>query len=123
MMKTGVYEQIINRLFKQKLDKVDTDRFYVGKKAISKGDAVNILTKYLQHLIETAFIDTADDENADKYTNFINSVIKTLGTEFKVERRHSSAVVRIIPYHKYHQLPDTHDMAHEAMLKLRNRKD
>ena len=39
------------------------------------------------------------------------------------KRRHSSAVVRIIPYHKYHQLPDTHDMAHEAMLKLRNRKD
>ena len=85
MIKTGVYEQIINRLFKQKLDKVDTDRFYIGKKAISKGDAVNILTKYLQHLIETAFIDTADDENADKYTNFINSVIKTLGREFNVE--------------------------------------
>ena len=39
------------------------------------------------------------------------------------KRRHSSAVVRIVPYHKYHQLPDTHDMAHEAMLKLRNRKD
>ena len=39
------------------------------------------------------------------------------------KRRHSSAVVRVIPYHKYHQLPDTHDMAHEAMLKVRNRKD
>lgn len=39
------------------------------------------------------------------------------------KRRHSSAVVRIVPYHKYHQLPNTHDMAHEAMLKLRNKKD
>ena len=39
------------------------------------------------------------------------------------KRRHSSAVVRIIPYHKYHQPADTHGMAHEAMLKVRNRKD
>ncbi len=84
-VKTGVYEQIINRLFKQKLDKVDTDRFYIGKKSISKGDAVNILSKYLQHLIESAFIGSAEDESAEKYTAFINSVIKTLGREFNVE--------------------------------------
>ena len=38
------------------------------------------------------------------------------------KRRHSSAVVRIVPYHKYHQLPDTHEMAHETMLKLRDAK-
>ena len=47
MLATGIYEQIINRLFKQKLDQVDTERFYIGKKAISKEDAVNILSKYL----------------------------------------------------------------------------
>ncbi len=85
MIATGLYEQIINRLFKQKLDNVDTDRFYIGKKSISKEDAVHILSKYLQHLIETAFIDVAEDEDADKYTGFINSVIKTLGREFNVE--------------------------------------
>ena len=85
MLATGVYEQIINCLFKQKLDQVDTERFYIGKKAISKEDAVNILSKYLQHLIEIAFLGTAEDEDADKYTVFINSVIKTLGREFNVE--------------------------------------
>ena len=85
MIATGIYEQIINRLFKQKLDQVDTERFYIGKKAISKGDAINILSKYLQHLIEIAFLGTAEDENADKYTVFINSVIKTLGREFNIE--------------------------------------
>ena len=85
MLATGVYEQIINRLFKQKLDQVDTERFYIGKKAISKEDAVNILSKYLQHLIEIAFLGTAEDEDADKYTVFINSVIKTLGREFNIE--------------------------------------
>ncbi len=85
MIATGVYEQIINQLFKLKLKHVDTERFYIGKRSISKGDAVNILSKYLQRLIETAFEGTAGEEDADKYTGFINSVIKTLGREFHVE--------------------------------------
>lgn len=55
---TGVYEQIINRLFKLKLNEVDAGRFYIGKKLISKDDAVHILSKYLQHLIEVAFAGT-----------------------------------------------------------------
>ncbi len=29
---TGIYEQIINRLILLKLNKVDTNRFYIGKK-------------------------------------------------------------------------------------------
>lgn len=29
---TGVYEQIINRLFKLKLNEVEAGRFYIGKK-------------------------------------------------------------------------------------------
>lgn len=82
---TGVYEQIINHLFKLKLNEVDAGRFYIGKKLIAKDDAVNILSKYLQHLIEVAFAGTPDDQDADKYTDFVNSVIKTLGREFNVD--------------------------------------
>ena len=52
---TGIYEQIINRLFQLKLNQVDSERFYIGKKPIAKDDAVKILSKYLQHLIEVAF--------------------------------------------------------------------
>ena len=84
-IKTGVYEQIINQLFKIKLDEIDEERFYIGRKSISKSDAVHILSKYLQHLIEIAFIGTADEQDTDKYTDFVNSVIKTLGKEFNVE--------------------------------------
>lgn len=82
---TGVYEQIINRLFLLKLNKVDAERFYIGKKLISKDDAVHILSKYLQHLIEVAFIGTPEDQDADKYIEFVNSVIRTLGKEFNVD--------------------------------------
>lgn len=76
---TGIYEQIINRLFKLKLDEVDAERFYIGKKHIAKEEAIRILSKYLQRLIEVAFIDTPEDQDAGKYSDFVNSVIKTLG--------------------------------------------
>ena len=33
----------------------------------------------------------------------------------------SSVSVKIVGYRKYHQLPDTHEMAHQAMISLRNR--
>lgn len=82
---TGVYDQIINRLFQQKLNEVDSHRFYIGKKPIGKDDAVNILSKYLQHLIEIAFIGCPEDLGTDRYTDFVNSVIKTLGREFNVD--------------------------------------
>lgn len=81
---TGVYEQIINRLIQLKLNEVDANRFYIGKKQIAKDDAVHILSKYLQHLIEVAFIGTPDEQQADKYTDFVNSVIKMLGREFNI---------------------------------------
>lgn len=40
----------------------------------------------------------------------------------KAKKRHTSVTVKIIGYHKFHQLPDTHEMAHEAMNKLRRMK-
>ena len=69
-------------------------------------------------LTNVSYIQNFDKEPTDSSANadLIRECIAA-------KRRHSSAVVRIIPYHKYHQLPDTHDMAHEAMLKLRNKKD
>lgn len=37
----------------------------------------------------------------------------------EAKKRHTSVTVKIVGYHKYHQLPDTHEMAHNAMNKLR----
>ena len=85
IIQPGIYEQIINRLFQLKLKEVDANRFYIGKKPITKDDAVHILSKYLQRLIEMAFIGTPEDLKTDRYTDFINSVIKILGKEFNVD--------------------------------------
>ena len=68
-------------------------------------------------LTNVSYIQNFDKEPTDSSANadLIRECIAA-------KRRHSSAVVRIVPYHKYHQLPDTHEMAHEAMLKLRDAK-
>ena len=68
-------------------------------------------------LTNVSYIQNFDKEPADASANA--DLIRECIT---AKRRHSSAVVRIVPYHKYHQLPDTHEMAHEAMLKLRDAK-
>lgn len=84
-LQTGVYEQIINRLLKIKLDKVDSDRFYVGQKPIEKSDAISLLSKYLQHLLESAFASIPEEQSAEKSTEFVNSVIRSLGKTFDID--------------------------------------
>lgn len=40
----------------------------------------------------------------------------------EAQKRHTSVTVKIVPYHKHPQLPETHDIAHKAMLGLRDRR-
>ena len=37
--------------------------------------------------------------------------------------RHKECYVKIIPYHKFSQLPETHNVAHNAMIEQRNHKN
>ena len=37
-MELGIYEQIINRFFKRKLDEMDQCKYYIGKKPIDKSN-------------------------------------------------------------------------------------
>ena len=39
-----------------------------------------------------------------------------------VKEKHKSVAVKLVPFHKYTQLPRTHEMAHEAMMTLRSRR-
>ena len=37
------------------------------------------------------------------------------------KKRHHSAMVKLVPFHKYHLLPMTHELAHETMKKHRKK--
>jgi superfamily II DNA or RNA helicase len=80
----GIYEQIINQLFKAKINSVDKENFYIGQRSITKQDSVSLLSKYLHHLLEIAF-DSIDDQDVDKSVDFVNDVIRSIGRQFNIE--------------------------------------
>lgn len=40
----------------------------------------------------------------------------------EAQKLHTSVTVKIVPYHKHPQLPETHDIAHRAMLEIRDKR-
>lgn len=47
MLKSGIYEQIINQLFEEKISSIDQERFYIGKRFIKKSEVAKLLSLYL----------------------------------------------------------------------------
>jgi hypothetical protein len=50
-MKIGIYEQIINQLFEEKIASIDQTQFYIGERDIERGEVArlffNVPDKYL----------------------------------------------------------------------------
>ena len=61
-MELGIYEQIINRFFKRKLDEMDQCKYYIGKKPIDKSNIADYLSQYLYALIKQLFNQLGDDD-------------------------------------------------------------
>ena len=74
---------------------------------IPEGSAIVFMTN-------VAYIQNFDKEPTDKAANadLIRDCIS-------LKEKHKSAIVKLVPFHKYTQMPRTHEMAHEAMMKLR----
>ena len=72
---------------------------------LPEGSDIVFLTNvaYIQNFDKTP---TAKSANADLVTECIEQ-----------KARHHSVAIKIVPYHKYPLLIETHDMAHEAMIK------
>lgn len=69
----------------------------------------------LVFMTNVAYIQNFDKEPTEKSAN---ADLIQLCRQKKL--KHQSVSVKIIPFHKYIKLTETHEMAHEAMLKLRN---
>lgn len=59
----GLYEQIINQLFKAKLEKYDRKIYHIGMKEIGRDEAIQYLSRYLYALIQSTIDDVAQQEN------------------------------------------------------------
>ena len=96
-MKIGIYEQIINQLFEEKLSSVDRKRFFIGERAIEKREVAKLLSMYLTSIFEQVLSDVVDesadaDEDGEqkdwavqKGLNLTNAIIRKLVNEFHLD--------------------------------------
>jgi superfamily II DNA or RNA helicase len=83
MLKLGLYEQLINRLFLTKLNKLGTSNFYVKESILDKEEASKYLSKYLGEVIGVALSTIKDENNVEKQIELSNKIIKLLNEELK----------------------------------------
>lgn len=82
---TGIYEQIINQLFRNKLEKYDRSVYHIGIKTIGKEEAIAYLSRYLYAIVQHLVADIAETENGvERSVLFINAIIKKLGQDFQM---------------------------------------
>ena len=85
-MELGIYEQIINRFFKRKLDEMAQCKYYIGKKPIDKSNIAEYLSQYLHALIKQLFNQLGDDDrDLQKGIDIANSIIKQLSFDFCIK--------------------------------------
>ena len=86
MIELGLYEQIINKLFEVKLDELNHQEFYIGKRSITKDNVAKYLSRYLFGLFEDVFSQSNQDEDGiDKAIKLANSIIKQLSQNFYID--------------------------------------
>lgn len=59
-MKIGIYEQIINQLFEEKISSIDQNRFYIGERVIKKDEVAKLQSMYLTSIFEQVLSDMVD---------------------------------------------------------------
>lgn len=99
MFNLGIYEQIINQLFEEKISSIDKDRFYIGKRLIKKSEVADLLSLYLTNIFEHIFSEVinynnyendSEEENEDnssitKGIELANNIILKLVNEFNLD--------------------------------------
>ena len=85
-MELGIYEQIINKLFEVKLDGLNHQEFFIGKRSITKNNVAKYLSRYLYGLFEEVFSQfNQDEDSVEKAIKLANDIIKQLAQNFYIE--------------------------------------
>lgn len=97
-MKIGIYEQIINQLFEEKISSIDRTRFFIGERVVERREVSKLLSMYLKNIFEQMLLDVVEidtDENEEednrkidsvkKGIDLANAIIRKLVSEFHIE--------------------------------------
>ncbi len=84
-MELGLYEQIINKLFEVKLDGLNRQEFFIGKRSITKDNVAKYLSRYLYGLFEEVFSQFNQDDSVENAIKLANDIIKQLARDLYIE--------------------------------------
>ena len=83
MLTEGLYEQLINTLFSNKLASLNSDTFYYKTTKIEKSEAAIILTQYISKIIQVSLSLITGDSSIKKQIEIINKIILLLQDEIE----------------------------------------
>lgn len=84
-MQEGIYESIINKAIKAKLDLLPTDRFYIHTMAFDLAEAAILLSNYLNRLINLALRELKEENSVSRQIAFSNKIIQFIDKELQLE--------------------------------------
>ncbi|HAC15829.1 MAG TPA: DUF3427 domain-containing protein [Bacteroidetes bacterium] len=82
-LSVGLYEQLINKLFAQRLGELDRSVYYVQDKPLDKAEAARYLTQYVASTIHFALNSVANDDRPGRQIELINKIILLLIDEIR----------------------------------------
>ncbi|MGB7843808.1 MAG: DUF3427 domain-containing protein, partial [Salinimicrobium sp.] len=80
---TGLYEQLINKLVKNKLESIDSEKFHISETSLDKEEASQYLSLYLADTIKFALNEIKEKDRPLKQIELSNKIIQLLSTELK----------------------------------------
>lgn len=82
-LNTGLYEQLINKLFSRRLSELDETKFYVKDLELTKSEASRYLTQYISGFIKYALDSVKADDRPGKQIDLVNKIILLLMDEIR----------------------------------------
>ncbi len=83
MFQFGIYEQLINSLISNKLNQLDTNKFYLKTIQLDKNEASTVLTQYLSKILNLGLNLISGEDSIEKQINLINKIILLLKDEIE----------------------------------------
>lgn len=82
-MQLGIYEKLITKALKHKLDSLPADRYYIDTKPVGKDIAARYLSQHLAYWIEYALNEVLEKDRPDLQFELANRLLQILLTELR----------------------------------------
>lgn len=84
-MKTGIYEQLIHQLIRERLTDLGGEVYFIGEKKLDKEEATRVLTLYLSEIISRALDSFEGKDALENKITFANQLISWINKSLKDE--------------------------------------